>query len=134
MQSKTSSEGGSNVFKSLFAVTAMVVAFIIAFIVYIYVFGAKSNFNIDDKGHMEPIAEGMGHWYATIYKGGFIVPVILGLLIIVVTFSLERLLTIARATGTGNMDNFLKNVKIALNDGNLDTAIVLCDKQKRINW
>jgi biopolymer transport protein ExbB len=130
MQSNTSSEGGSNVFKSLFSVMAMAIAFIVAFLVFYLVFGAKSNFNIDDKGHMEPIAEGIGHWYATVYKGGMIVPIIMGLLIIVLTFAVERALTIARATGTGNMDNFLKNVRVKLDASDLNGAIALCDKQK----
>ena len=130
MQSKTSIEGGSNVFKSLFSVIAMAVAFIVAFLVFYFVFGAKSNFVFDEKGHSEPVAEGMGWLYGTIYKGGFIVPVIFGLLIIVVTFAIERALTIARATGTGNMDNFLKRVKLLLSNGEIDAAIVECDKQK----
>src|SRR6185437_5973279 len=131
MQSNTPSDSGSsNVMKSLFSVMAMVIAFIIAFLIYAYVFGAKSNFIFDEKGHSEPIAEGMGHWYATVYQGGFIVPIIMGLLIIVITFAIERALTIARATGTGNMDNFLKRVKLQLSNGDLNAAIAECDKQK----
>jgi biopolymer transport protein ExbB len=79
---------------------------------------------------MEPVAEGMAHWYATVYKGGFIVPVIMGLLIIVITFSIERLFTIARASGNGNMDTFLKKVKVMLDGGDLNGAIALCDVQR----
>jgi len=129
-QTQTSSDGSSSFIKSIFAILAMVTALVVAFLIYFYVFGKDSNFITDDKGHREPIAEGMGHWYATIYKGGIIVPVILSMLIMVITFSIERVLTIARATGTGNMDSFLKRVKILLDDNKLDAAIAECDKQK----
>jgi biopolymer transport protein ExbB len=130
MQNKTSSGGSSSILKSVFAVSVMVIALIVSILVYAYVFGNSHNFITDDKGHKEPVAEGMAHWYATIYKGGFIVPIIMSMLIMVVTFSIERVLTISRATGRGNMDNFLKRVKILLDGNDINAAIAECDKQK----
>jgi biopolymer transport protein ExbB len=133
MQNKTSSGNGSSILKSVFAISVMIIAFIVAFIIYYKVFGASGNFTVDTKGHKEPIdidKNTMGHWFGTVYKGGIIVPVILGMLIIVLTFAIERILTIARASGSGNMDNFLKRVKILLDGGDLNAAIAECDKQR----
>jgi len=133
MSNKTSSGGSSSILKSVFAVSVMVVALIVSFIVYYKVLGASSNFNDDGKGHLEPVdvaKNAIGHWYATVYKGGFIVPVIMSMLIMVIAFSIERLLTITRAKGNGNMDNFLKKINVYLESQDLDGAIAQCDKQK----
>jgi biopolymer transport protein ExbB len=132
MQNNNSSDSGSNFLKSIFAIAAMATALIVAFLIYFYVFGKDSNFDPASiaKGHKEPVADGMAHWYGTIYKGGIVVPIILSMLIMVITFSIERVLTISKATGTGNMDNFLKNVKVMLDNNDLNGAIAACDKQK----
>jgi biopolymer transport protein ExbB len=64
------------------------------------------------------------------YLGGIIVPILIALLIIVITFSIERLLTIARATGSGNISEFIRNVQYNLANRDIDKAVALCDKQK----
>jgi biopolymer transport protein ExbB len=45
-----------------------------------------------------------------VYKGGPIVPVLMGLLLMVV-FSIERFFVIIKAAGKGNLDTFMKNVQ-----------------------
>jgi biopolymer transport protein ExbB len=119
--------GGS--LRSVFSLVAIIVALIVAILIFNFVMGSPSNF-VNGDPHGNPIPECAGKWLGTIYKGGFIVPIIIALLLIVITFSIERLLTIQRAKGTGNMDNFLKRVKMLLSNGDVAAAIAECDKQK----
>ena len=71
-----------------------------------------------------------GNYLAMVYKGGPIVPVLLGCLLMVVVFSFERYFVISKAAGTGNLDAFMKNVQTNIKSGNIDGAIEDCDKQK----
>jgi biopolymer transport protein ExbB len=48
----------------------------------------------------------------------------------VVTFVIERLLTVSRATGTGNIAEFIRTVQYNLANKDVDKAIAACDKQK----
>jgi len=48
----------------------------------------------------------------------------------VVVFSIERFLTIKKATGTASNSDFVRKVQFELANKNVDAAIALCDKQK----
>jgi biopolymer transport protein ExbB len=123
MQAKKS----NNVFQSVFAGAAIVILFIAAILVYKFVFGAPANFEgLDpEKGHPKD-----GNIMGTIYKGGFIVPLLLSFLFMVVTFSIERLFTITLASGRGSISTFVAKVKELLSSNQVDNAIAECDKQK----
>ncbi len=110
-----------------FAPAVIVIAFIVAQLVFRFVMGDGSNFEGGDnvKGH--PINANI---LGTIYKGGFIVPLLMTLFICVVVFSIERYLTIQAAEGKGALPAFLKRIKAALETNNVDSAIAECDKQK----
>jgi biopolymer transport protein ExbB len=64
------------------------------------------------------------------YDGGIIVPILLATFLTVVTFVIERLLTIAKATGTGNIAEFIRKVQYHLANKNVDQAISECDRQR----
>jgi biopolymer transport protein ExbB len=64
------------------------------------------------------------------YEGGIIVPLLIGLNLMVWTFAIERFLTISKATGKGNVNEFIRKVQYHLANKNLDAAIGECDKQK----
>lgn len=64
------------------------------------------------------------------YEGGIIVPVLIANFLVVVVFSIERFLTIGRATGSGNNAEFIRKVQYHLANRNVDQAIAECDKQK----
>ena len=65
-----------------------------------------------------------------VYKGGPIVPVLMGLLLIVIVFSFERYFVITKAAGKCNLDAYLRNVQSSIAQGNIDDAIAACDKQQ----
>ncbi len=64
-------------------------------------------------------------------EGGIIVPILIATFLMVVTFVIERLMTIIKATGTGNIAEFIRKVQYHLANKNVDQAISECDKQKR---
>ena len=57
-------------------------------------------------------------------------PFLIATNIVVLTFFLERLISLFQARGTGSVDKFVHNVRNLLNNGQIDAAIAACDKQK----
>lgn len=112
----------SNVFASL----AIVICFVLGALVYFYIMGDPTNF-IDDNIENQPKP---GNYYGMVYKAGYVVPVLLGLFLMVWVFAIERFIVISRASGKGNVGNFVRKVQSLIGVGNLDAAIAECDKQK----
>jgi biopolymer transport protein ExbB len=65
-----------------------------------------------------------------IFKGGWIVPLLMCILLVLITFSIERGITLARAGGKGRINVFVKNLQNYLANDQIEEAIVACDKQK----
>lgn len=102
------------------------VLFIISYCVFKFVFGHGSNFQGgNNEGHPLP-----GNYFGQVYKGGFIVPILMTMFLIVVTFVIERFITIAKAKGSGSTVNFVRKIKLALAANNIDGAIRECDIHK----
>src|ERR1051325_6946319 len=59
-------------------------------------------------------------------KAGFLVPALIMLLILQISFVVERMLSLRRAQGRGSLPDFLNNVRKALHTGDVDGAIRLC--------
>ncbi|RYD83673.1 MAG: MotA/TolQ/ExbB proton channel family protein [Sphingobacteriales bacterium] len=128
MQKNNPSTGGNDL-KSVFAAIAIPVCLVVAFLIYFFILGNPGNF-VDGDTSNHPIDEGAGKWLGTVYKGGVIVPINISLLLILITFTIERFLTLARAKGNGNVDNFLRRIKMLLSGNDINGAIAECDKQK----
>lgn len=104
----------------------IVCCLVIAICIYQFLLGSPSNFvNNDPNNHPLP-----GNFMGTIYKGGFIVPIIQTLLLTVLALSIERYFAIRSAFGKGSLVKFVKNIKEALSAGNMRMAQELCDKQE----
>ena len=116
------SGNSSNVFASL----AIIICFVIGIIVYKFVMGSPSNF-VDNNPENQPLP---GNYFGMVYHAGLVVPILLGLFLMVWVFSIERYIVIGRASGTGNVGNFVRKVQSLINGGNVDTAIAECDKQQ----
>ena len=111
---------------NLFSILVIPVSLAVCILIYLYVFGNPSNF-VNNDIHNNPK---VGNYLGVIYKGGPIVPVLMSLFLIVLIYVIERLLTINKAKGEGNVDEFLKTVRKQLDKGDIDGAIKTCDKQK----
>lgn len=115
----------SNKFTSLFAVVVIPVIICVCLLLFFFVLGNESNFEGGDpvKGH--PL-----NYLGTVYKGGIIVPFLMSCFVMVITFSVERFLTIQKAYGKGSIDKFLRDVKNALSRNELEEATERCKAQK----
>ena len=122
-------ESSPNFFKTFFSGIVIVLIFIIAVLLYNFVLGSPSNFEAGNPDN-HPITEGAGRWLGTVYKGGPIVPILMSFFLMVITFSIERFITITAASGTGSVDSFVRKIKSKLNGGNVSGAIADCDAQK----
>ena len=101
------------------------------YVIWRFVLGAPGNFsNPDMSGGFWPKHQGPLGGLPKMYEGGIIVPILIGCFLIVLTFSVERLLTITRATGKGNIAEFIRKVQFHLANKNVDAALQECDRQK----
>ena len=98
----------------------------VGWLVWTFIMGDGANFEGGvNTGHPLP-----GNYLAMVYKGGPIVPVLMGLLLMVIVFSFERYMVITKAAGKGNLDKNKKKVQGDIKEGKIDEAIAACDKQK----
>ena len=110
---------------------APVVCIIAGYLFWRFVLGAASGFE-------EPAAKG-GFWpkhktpkdaLHRVYEGGIIIPILIGMFLMVVVFSIERYLTIRKALGSGSISDFIRKVQYQLANRNVDAALSECDKQR----
>lgn len=111
---------------NLFASLAIVICFIIGYLIWEFVMGNPSNF-IDNDPANQPLP---GNYGGMVYHAGVVVPILLGLFLMVWVFAIERFIVIGKASGTGNVGNFVRKVQALLKTGSIDTAVAECDKQK----
>jgi biopolymer transport protein ExbB len=119
-------ESSSSKFNSFFAIIVIPVLVVLCYVFYFTILGSGSNFvNNDPNNHPLP-----GNYFGIVYKGGLIVPILISFFLMVVTFSIERLMTIGSATGTGSINEFVIKIKSHLSNNNISSAIEECDLQK----
>lgn len=120
--SKTKTGGG---FSALVASLAIVIAVVIGILIYMFILGDKSNFVDGDVAEGHPL-----NTLGTVYKGGFIVPILIAVNIIVLIFAVERFVTMAKSKGRGNINTFVLKIKSLLESNDVEGAIEECDKQR----
>jgi len=102
----------------------ILVCFIIAECFFHFVLGSGSNFKDGDNANA-PL-----NLLGTIYKGGFIVPILQTLFLTVIVLAVERWIALSKASGKGNITKFVAAVKQSLAAGDLNKAEQLCRDQK----
>lgn len=107
-----------------FATLTIPLCIVVAVLIYMFILGHPSHYKGGDPAN-EPV-----DIYGTVHKGGVIVPLIMSYLLMVIVFSFERFVVIGKASGTGNVDAFVRKVQSSLNAGNIAAADAECDKQK----
>ena len=121
--SVTKESSGSS--SSIFAALAIPICLVVSFSLFFFILGDPSHYAGGDVEH--GAAQDI---YGIIHKGGYLVPVVLGYILMVIVFSIERFIVIGKATGTSSMETFVKKIQSALSAGNIDSAAAECDKQK----
>ncbi len=112
---------------------APIACIILGYIIWRFVLGADSNFAKPDpdKSHwFWPDQAGPKGAFVKMYEGGILVPLLIGAFLTVLTFVIERLMTVSKAQGTGNITEFIRKVQFHLANRDVDKAIAECDKQK----
>ncbi len=106
------------------AIIIIICAFLVGWAFYEFILGAPENFHGNDPaGHP-------ANMLGTVYKGGWVVPIILGLLCTVTAMSVERIIAIRACAGKGSVYKFTRAVKEALKAGDIAKAEELCHKQQ----
>ena len=91
-----------------------------------FILGNPENFvNNDPANHPNP-----GNMLGTVHKGGVTVAIVITLLLTVVVLSVERFFALSKCKGKGNLINFVYDVKVNLEKGNVPAAEALCAAQK----
>jgi len=119
-------EGGN-----LVATLAPIVCIVAGYVIWRFVLGNASNFTTPDpNGGFWPAHKGPKGTFTKMYEGGIVVPILIGSLLIVLTFVIERLMTIKKAAGKGNIAQFVRKVQFHLANKEVDKAIAECAKQQ----
>ncbi len=126
MKTSTQSNSLGDSLKSAFAAIVIPVEIIIGILIFMFVLGNPNNF-VEGNTANHPLP---GNYFGIIYKGGYIVPVLIALLLMVITFGIERILTIGSAKGKGSVRNFVTKIRSLIASNNIDQAIAECDRQK----
>ncbi|MBK6545539.1 MAG: MotA/TolQ/ExbB proton channel family protein [Saprospiraceae bacterium] len=125
-QNAKGAEASSSKFSSLFAAIVIPLAIVVGYFVFKYILGNPIHFEGGDpNGHPIP-----GDYLGMMYKGGILVPVLMGMFMIVLAVIIERFFTINAASGKGSIPNFVRKIKQLLDSGSVDQAISECDRQK----
>ena len=98
---------------------------ICAVCIFLFLMGAPGNFEGGDSASGHPL-----NLAGTVYKGGFIVPILMTLLLTVIVLSIERAIALKSANGNGNTTKFVADIKADLAARNIDKAMDRCKKQK----
>ena len=110
---------------------APVACIIAGYVIWRFVLGNADNFTQPDPaGGFWPYHKGPKGGMVRMYEGGIIVPILIASFLTVVVFVIERFLTISKATGKGNIAEFIRRVQYHLANRNVDAAIGECDKQR----
>jgi biopolymer transport protein ExbB len=110
---------------------APILCILAGYTIWRFLMGDPTGFNEPDKSggfwphHLKPKDA-----FHAIYEGGIIVPLLIGLLLMVIAFSIERFLTINKALGKGSIADFVRKVQYHLANRNVDAALAECDRQR----
>lgn len=126
---KVEKKEGSNG-SGLFSVLAIVICMVVGFLVWKFIMGNPANFEGGADPDLPTTHPIQGNYLAMVYKGGYVVPVLMGLFLMAVVFSIERLMVIGKAAGKGNVETFVKKVQGQIAAGNINEAMAECDKQQ----
>lgn len=122
-QAKQQQQGGIS---SIFPYIVIPILLLLAIAIFKFVLGNPANF-ADNDPTKDPLP---GNFMGQMYKGGFMVPILITCAFTAIVFVIERFITLSQARGSGNIDAFVRSVKGFLDRGDIAGATAACDKQK----
>ncbi|MBS1919207.1 MAG: MotA/TolQ/ExbB proton channel family protein [Bacteroidetes bacterium] len=109
---------------------APVICILAGYAIWRFLMGDSNGFRNPAEGWFWPEHKNPKDAFHRIYDGGIIVPLLIGMFLMVITFSIERYLTIRKALGNGSIADFIRKVQYHLANRNVDAALSECDKQR----
>ena len=122
-------EVSSNVGGIKSAFWVIVICFLVAVAFFLFILGNPSNFKVSPN-FFSMDKEGPLNLWGTVFKGGYVVPILITCFLTVIVLCVERWIALGRAKGKGNTTKFVEDVKAALRSHDLAKAEDLCRKQK----
>ena len=112
--------------KSIFVLSVIVLCVLAGYLIYKYIMGNPVNFEGQNpNGHPLP-----GNYLGIVYRGGFIVPILMAVNLILITFVIERFIMLGKAGGKGNLNSFVRKLQSLLNENQIEEASQICDQQR----
>ena len=109
----------------IFATLTVPLCLVVSAIIFFFVLSDPRHYTGGDVKGGEPIDV-----YGIVHRGGYLVPIVLGYVLMVIVFSIERFIVIGKATGTSSIEAFVRKIQVFLSAGNIEGASAECDKQK----
>ncbi len=107
--------------QGIFTIITLVAAAAIAFIFF---FGVLPSMDKVEKGVVQsPVLH-------QIHQGGILVPFLMTVLLMLITFVFERIITLYKAKGSAPLPTFFSNFTKAVREAKYQQAAELCDKQR----
>jgi len=109
---------------------APIICIIAGYCIWRFILGDPGGFKVPGQGGFWPEHKQPKDALHRIYEGGIIVPILIGMFLMVLVFSIERFLTIRKALGSGSIADFIRKVQYHLANRNVDAALSECDRQR----
>ena len=93
--------------QNIFAASAILIAFIVCLYFVHQIMGNPVNFEGGNPDG-QPLE---GNYLGIIYKGGYIVPILMTCVLILFIFIIERVITLTRAKGKGRLNTFVSSLQ-----------------------
>lgn len=120
---KAANSSGKNSSTMLMNLAIVLICITVAHIIFYTLFASTSNFSDGAARHQPKNLMG------TMYLGGWVVPILLSTMLTMISFVIERFLTIFKSRGKMGNAEFIKKVQYHLSTKNIDAAMTECDKQ-----
>jgi biopolymer transport protein ExbB len=114
--------------RSWFVFIVLLLAVVCAMLIHNYILGSDAHFQKLPTGAVD--YDTPTDLLGTIHTGGLLVPALITLSILVLTFIFERLFSLAKAQGKGDIPGFLKRVEDKLQANDIKGALAECDNQR----
>jgi biopolymer transport protein ExbB len=109
----------------MFATLTIPFCILISIGIFFIILAHPSHYKGGDVDAGEPVDV-----FGIVHRGGYLVPLVMSYVLMVIVFSIERFIVIGKASGTASVDSFVRKVQGFLTAGNIDAASAECDKQK----
>ncbi|MGF7082416.1 MotA/TolQ/ExbB proton channel family protein [Mucilaginibacter sp. UYCu711] len=109
----------------MFATLTIPLCILTTVLIFFFILADPSHYKGGDVNAGEP-----EDVFGIVHRGGYLVPLVMAYVLMVIVFSIERFIVIGKASGTASIDTFVRKVQGFLTAGNIDAASAECDKQK----